>query len=107
LLLLGLPVTQGEVGFLWGRVIAHEVGHLLGLVADNNVLGGGDSGWHNSPPLSRRQIMNAGESSTFVPIETRIERFHDRIGRDGRTWQWRELNKSYLKFILPKKEEAQ
>ena len=95
------PITPDEVGFLWGTVAAHEPGHLLGLVASGDVLGG-TSGSHNPSPVTRRQIMNAGTSSTNHVL--RIQRLLDDIGRNGK-WEWRDLNKEYLKFLLPKEEK--
>jgi len=73
------------------KATAHECGHLLGLVANSNVLDG--IGGHNPSPSGRR-IMNPGPSTSF---------FH-KLGRYG-SWSWLERNAGYLKFILPKKEE--
>ena len=88
------PVTQKETGFLWGLIVAHETGHMLGLVAPNDVLKG-DGGWHNKNP-SVRGIMNDGLISYFADV----------LGRNG-GWTWRGLNIDYLRFILPKEEKEQ
>jgi hypothetical protein len=91
-----LPVSANEVGFLWGRVAAHETGHTLGLVKQGAVLDGSlpgpddESGNHNKAPSGCR-AMNPGEASSL----------EEKLGR-GCTWGWLARNADYLKFILPK-----
>ncbi len=70
------------------RIVAtHEIGHTLGLVADEL---GGDDGMHNPAPLAERQIMN-------YPINNR-----DILWEPN--WSWRPHNYHYLEFVLPKQD---
>ena len=89
----GPPITHAEMGFLWGNVVSHETGHLLGLVWSGGVLDG-DTGNHNKNPSSLR-IMNDGLEDSLL----------DNVGRHG-SWYWRLRNAQYLQFIL-KKEGSQ
>ncbi|NLN00917.1 MAG: hypothetical protein GX174_03295, partial [Lentisphaerae bacterium] len=84
-----LPVTPNEVRLHCIRTAVHECGHMFGLVANNDVLGG-DLLDHNPVPNGRR-LMDDGET---VPYEIRF-------GRAG-PWSWRSLNAAYLEFVLPK-----
>ena len=76
-----------------GLIVAHECCHMLGLVEDNNVLGGVG---HHNPDSDGNHIMDKGEVTTY----------EQRFGREG-SWGWRELNERYLRFILPKEGEGQ
>jgi hypothetical protein len=87
-----LPVTPDQLCFHLARTGVHEACHMFGLVANNNVLGG-TAGHHNPAPNGTR-VMDDGET---VVYEKRFKRAGD--------WEWRELNKKYLEFILPKKEK--
>jgi len=97
-----LPVTSREIGYLWGQVVAHECGHLLGLVAPGPVLEGtpedtpdDENGWHNNPRIGKR-FMNAGGGTNQVDQLT---------NRDTVNWGWKPENAAYLQFLLPKEEE--
>ena len=70
--------------------IAHETGHLLGLVSDG-YLGGKDK--HNDNNFINGWIMNKGAYTPSV--------FH--LGsHPNRPRFWKPLNAYYLQFILPK-----
>jgi hypothetical protein len=84
-----LPVTPNEIRLHCIRVAVHESGHMFGLVANNNVLGG-DPGKHNSDPNGSR-VMDDGSTVTY----------EKRFGRVG-SWGWLPLNANYLKFVFPK-----
>jgi hypothetical protein len=86
------PVTQEEVGTLWGKVAAHESAHMLGLVEPGNVLNGSTE-WHN-PGTAGVQIMDKGENNTL----------EQRFQREGASdpWTWCPLNAEFLRFVLPK-----
>ncbi len=96
-----LPFEVQEIAHSFASTTAHEIGHLLGLV-EINVLGGTDGGlfqyWHNDQPWTRGDLMNPmtqnfqGQTG-WLGI--------NRIGRAGE-FQWKELNREYLEFILPK-----
>jgi predicted outer membrane repeat protein len=91
------PFTRGEQLFALGLTATHEQGHLLGLVATNNVLNGlYNAGQHNNTPLTLRQIMNPATIGTTV-----IDSLESKIGRDG-SWSFRSINHDYLEFILSK-----
>jgi hypothetical protein len=83
-----IPVLSNEHGFCFARTGAHELGHMLGLVAAGGVLNG-DSGSHNRPSYTARMLMNPGSDGLTA-----------RLGREG-AWGWRALNKSFLEFVLP------
>jgi hypothetical protein len=91
------PVTQSEMTSYLALTTAHEIGHLLGLVADNKVLNGypianGGKLWHhNKVPWTARKIMNPGGLSASTD---------DMLGRTG-TWAFKRLNQAYLEFVLP------
>jgi len=91
-----LPVKPHEIRSHCIRTTLHECGHMFGLVADNNVLGG-DNGKHNLNPSGGIHIMDDGTAVTY-------ERRFRRPGHEE--WRWRELNEEYLKFILPKEEKT-
>jgi hypothetical protein len=95
----GIPITAREVGNIWANIVAHECGHMLGLVAPNDILDGTDvgteddtGGWHNKNPINMLYIMNAGSDTNFIKIAT---------GRMG-AHSWKGLNANYLNFVLPK-----
>jgi hypothetical protein len=95
---MAIPITASEIGNLWGHVVAHECGHLFGLVAPGDVLDGsqeeteGDaSGWHNKNPAGL-YVMNLGGGTNMLMQIT---------GRMG-SWLWKSRNAKYLKFVLPK-----
>ncbi len=62
---------------------------MVGLVAENDVLGGVMNN-HNSDPTGY-YIMDDGETVTY----------EIRFGRAG-SWKWRGLNVRYLEFVFPK-----
>jgi len=84
-----LPVTPNEVRLHCIRVAVHESGHMFGLVANNDVLGG-DADSHNPDPTGYR-VMDDGATVTYEV----------RFGRAG-SWGWKTLNINYLKFVFPK-----
>ena len=84
-----LPVTPSEIRLHCILTAVHEGCHMLGLVANNNVLGG-DADKHNPVPNGTR-VMDDGK---IVPYEIRF-------GRAG-PWWWLPLNGAYLKFVFPK-----
>jgi hypothetical protein len=86
-----IPVTPGELEFWIARTGAHELGHMLGLVAPGGVLSG--SGSHNPSPYTPRMMMNPGAISDSAKA---------RLGREG-TFDWRPVNKLFLEFVLPVK----
>jgi len=83
-----IPVTSVEITTSMGITSTHEIGHILGLVAENAVLDG-SSGSHNKPPHTPRQIMNPGGGD-----------LENHLGRNG-AWSFKALNHNYLKFVLP------
>jgi len=93
-----IPITRAEIGNLWGHVVAHECGHLFGLVAPGDVLdgspegtGGDVNGWHNKNPTGLYVMNPGGGTNLLMQV----------IGRMG-PWSWKSRNARYLKFVLPK-----
>ena len=96
---IDVPFKYTEQEFAFERVIAHELGHLLGLVAQEPVLGGTVSGHNPGSGFKYKQIMN--DWMYMLPDMTITnDSLEARIGREG-VWSWRELNRRYLEFILP------
>jgi hypothetical protein len=84
-----IPVSPSELNESMGKTTAHEIAHLLGLVARNSILDG-TVGSHNPGPHLPWKIMNP-------PF---VDDLEDYLGRNG-PWSFREINHDYLKFILP------
>ena len=82
-------VSPSEFVFAVSRVGAHEMGHMLGLAADNKVLNG-DINWHNKERVPINWIMN-GRVPDKGPL----------YFKRGDKWEWNPLNEKYLEFILP------
>jgi hypothetical protein len=85
-----IPVSPSEISRWLPTTAAHEIGHLLGLVANNGVLNG-STGHHNKAPWVHRQIMNPGG------VADNVDQMLWRLG----AWSFKPLNKSYAEFVLP------
>lgn len=83
------PVTMSEQVTVYSKTATHEIGHLLGLTMENDVLNG-TSCSHNQPPYSQLLLMNPGSAHSV----------RSRIGRNG-SWSFSNMNHNYLKWILP------
>jgi len=70
----------------------HEIGHSLGLVA-NEFFHVHENGSNHNPEINKSYIMNIDHDYFDVDFFTR-------------TYEWKPLNHKYLKFILPKTLEA-
>ena len=88
-------ISPGEEAKAVAKIGSHELGHALGLVAENPWLGG-EFGNHNGGAFTSIRIMNAGPYMG-APATDPLDAL---FGRRG-DWGWRSLNTSYLKFILP------
>ena len=84
------PITMSEQVTVYSRTATHEIGHLLGLTMENDVLNG-TSCSHNQPLYSQLYLMNPGSAHSV----------RSRIGRNG-SWSFSDMNQVYLKWILPK-----
>lgn len=87
-----IPLSWSEHSRAYSYSGTHEIGHLLGLTAANQVLNGNADG-HNKPssPNPPMYFMNDGGFSSLL----------QRIGRNT-SWSFRGINNAYLRWVLPK-----
>ena len=100
------PLFPHPVGMRPWVTCLHEPGHLLGLVSPDFLFG--TSGKHN-----RQSVIDYNNPQTIpvtpyimntLQLDPRIrlnDGYHDPYDGEFKPAQFKELNKEYLKFILP------
>jgi hypothetical protein len=88
-----LPLAPRNLAWSLAVTACHELGHSLGLVYNNTILGGLPyPACHDTGSVPAGCFWHLHYSG--MPVETHLEPTAD--------LQWRDLHAEYLKFILPK-----